>query len=108
MTSGAVRARRPPNRMAEIGTPLGSSQCGEMDGHCDAGAVKREFGCAAFSVDPRRQSRPRQSIRCSGTSPSMPSHHGQWSSVIATLVKIELARSVSIAFLFVFDDVPGA
>src|SRR5262245_46568805 len=68
-TSGAVRARRPPNRMAEIGTPCGSSQCDEIDGHCDAGAVKREFGCAAFSLDPFCQSLPRQSMRCAGTSP---------------------------------------
>jgi hypothetical protein len=93
---------------AEIGTPCGSSQCGEIDGHCRAGAVKREFGCAAFSVEPFCQGLPRQSVRCSGTGPSRPSHHGEPSSVTATFVKIEFARSVSIAFLFVFDDVPGA
>ena len=32
---------------AEIGTPDGSSHLGSIDGHCDAGAVKRELGCAA-------------------------------------------------------------
>src|SRR5207244_4340950 len=47
-TSGAVRARRPPNTTAEMGTPCGSSNLGEIDGHCAAGAVKREFGWAAF------------------------------------------------------------
>src|SRR5215468_8116020 len=57
-TSGAVRARRPPNTIAEIGTPFGSSQWGEIEGHCEAGAVKREFGWAAFSLDPLRHSRP--------------------------------------------------
>src|SRR5438105_4749620 len=51
-TSGAVRARRPPKMNAEIGTPCGSSNFGEMLGHCRAGAVKRELGCAAFSLDP--------------------------------------------------------
>src|SRR5512147_2571460 len=108
ITSGAVRARRPPKRMAEIGTPLASSQCGEIDGHCDAGAVKREFGCAAFSLDPLRQSLPRQSVRCSGTAPSMPSHHGQLSSVTATLVKMLFWRSVAMALGLVLLDVPGA
>ena len=47
--------------IAEIGTPCGSSQCGEIDGHCAAGAVKREFGCAAFSVLPGIQRFPFQS-----------------------------------------------
>src|SRR5437762_1236902 len=47
-TSGAVRARRPPNTSAAMGTPCGSSNLGEIDGHCAAGAVNREFGCAPF------------------------------------------------------------
>src|SRR6266436_6363850 len=107
-TSGAVRARRPPNTRAEIGTPCGSLNFGEIEGHCEAGAVKREFGCAAFSEEPLRQGWPCQSVSRSGTSPSIPSHHGQLSSVTATLVKIEFARSVAIAFGLVFDEVPGA
>src|SRR5215213_1971792 len=49
-TSGTVDARRPPKRIAEIGTPAGSSHSGAIDGHCDAGAVKRAFGCAAGVV----------------------------------------------------------
>ncbi len=32
VTSGTALARRPPNRMAEIGTPLGSSHSGAMTG----------------------------------------------------------------------------
>src|SRR3984885_13021671 len=48
-TSGIVVARRPPKINALIGTPCGSSHDGSIVGHCDAGAVKREFGCAAFA-----------------------------------------------------------
>src|SRR5262249_17789959 len=82
--------------------------CGEIDGHCRAGAVKREFGCAALSVEPRCHELPRQSVKCAGTSPSMPSHHGSPSSVTATLVKMEFPCSVAMPLGFVFDDVPGA
>ncbi len=39
--------RRPPNMIAEIGTPSGASQSGSIVGHCAAGAVKRPLGCAA-------------------------------------------------------------
>src|SRR5665647_360408 len=46
-TSGMVLGRRPPKRIAEIGTPFGSSQAGSIQGHWNAGAVKRAFGCAA-------------------------------------------------------------
>ena len=91
-----------------MGTPCGSSNRGEIDGHCAAGAVKREFGCAAFSLDPRCHGRPRQSVRRSSTGPSIPSHQGQPSSVTATLVKIEFLRRVAMALGFVFDEVPGA
>src|SRR5579862_2359017 len=107
-TKGAVRARRPPKMNAEIGTPWGFSNCGEMHGHCRAGAVKREFGWAAFSVDPLTHGWPRQSVRRSGTSPSKPSHHGQPSSVIATLVKIEFLRTDAKALALVLVEVPGA
>src|SRR5919112_2321940 len=47
VTSGTLVARRPPKRIAEIGTPAGSSHSGAIDGHCEAGAVKRAFGWAA-------------------------------------------------------------
>src|SRR5215472_15033023 len=62
-TSGAVRARRPPKMNAEIGTPCGSLNLGEIDGHWIAGAVKREFGCAALSFDPFAHELPCQSVR---------------------------------------------
>src|SRR3954452_2242331 len=47
VTSGTVVRRLPPNRIALIGTPFGSSHSGAIDGHCAAGAVKRALGCAA-------------------------------------------------------------
>ena len=40
-TRGAVLARRPPKTMAEMGTPRGLSNSGEMQGQFLAGAVKR-------------------------------------------------------------------
>src|ERR1700733_5581059 len=111
-TSGIVVARRPPKISALIGTPCGSSHAGSMVGHCDAGAVKREFGCAAlapvswaiFGV----HRLPRQSVHSAGGSSVMPSHHTPPSGVSATLVKIVLLASVAIAFGLVFADVPGA
>src|SRR6478735_7254521 len=47
VTSGTLVARRPPKRMAEIGTPFGSCHSGAIDGHCAAGAVNRALGWAA-------------------------------------------------------------
>src|SRR5919112_289004 len=101
VTSGTLDARRPPNRIASIGTPLGSSQLSAMVGHCDAGAVNRALGCAAGSSLSGVQSRPFQSVRCAGGSLVSPSHHTSPSSVSATLVKTELPQRVSIAFLLV-------
>jgi hypothetical protein len=46
-TSGTVCGRRPPKMTAEMGTPCGSSHAGLITGHCRAGVVKRELGCAA-------------------------------------------------------------
>ena len=51
VTSGTLVARRPPNKMAEIGTPRGSSHSGAIDGHCEAGTVNRALGCDAGVVD---------------------------------------------------------
>src|ERR687893_820775 len=98
LTSGTTVALRPPNRKASIGTPAGSSHSGAIDGHCDAGVVKRAFGCAAGSSDSGVHSLPRQSIACAGGSPVIPSHQMSPSSVRAQLVKIELRSIVSIAF----------
>src|SRR5215475_11820069 len=58
VTSGTLVARRPPKRMAEIGTPLGSSHSGAMHGHWSAGAVNRALGWAAGVSDAGVQSLP--------------------------------------------------
>src|SRR4030081_3933928 len=50
-TSGATRALLPPKINAEIGTPSGASQFGEMLRDCRAGTVYRAFGCAAAPFD---------------------------------------------------------
>ncbi len=108
LTSGTLVARRPPNRIAEIGTPAGSSQFGAIDGHCEAGAVKREFGWEDGSSDSGVQSRPFQSVRWAGLSSVRPSHHTSPSSVSATFVKMLLATRDSMALALVSMPVPGA
>ena len=100
--------RRPPKRIAEIGTPFGSSHSGARIGHCDIGVQYREFGCAAGSSDSGVQSLPFHEVRCSGLE-SMPSHQMSPSSVSATLVKTVLPFSmVRMAFGLVCQSVPGA
>src|SRR4051794_34745538 len=107
-TSGTTVERRPPNSIASIGTPAGSSHSGAIEGICEAGDVNRAFGCAAGVSESGVQSFPFQSIAWSGGSPVMPSHHTSPSSVSAQLVKIEHRSRVSIAFGFVLRPVPGA
>src|SRR5262249_25816643 len=95
---------------AEIGTPCGSSQCDEIEGHWLAGAVKRELGVAK-TASPGFHSLPSKLIVSGGgvfRPGSMPSHHGSFSDVRPTLVKIELAESEAIALGFVSTFVPGA
>src|SRR5579864_5117456 len=110
VTSGTVEARRPPNKIAEIGTPAGSSHSGAITGHWSAGVVNRALGWAAGSpeADPGVQSRPFQSIRCAGGSSVRPSHHTSPSSVRATLVKMLLPHMAATALALVFGPVPGA
>src|SRR6476620_2171178 len=120
VTSGMVVLRRPPNRMAEIGTPTGSKYSSAMIGHCMSGLQKREFGWLAGSPADASllpsasrpdgvQSRPFQSVRCAGGSSDRPSHQMSPSSVRATLVNRELPLAmVRIAFGLVFQPVPGA
>src|SRR5437667_9689667 len=107
-----VVARRPPKMIALIGTPFGFSQSGSIVGHCEAGAVKRALGCAAFApvclAIPGVHLLPCQSRHSAGGSSVMPSHHTPPSGVSATLVKIVLRDSVSIAFGLVWREVPGA
>src|SRR5919202_2267447 len=67
-TRGATDERRPPNRTAEMGTPLGSSHSGAMVGHWAAGAVKRALGWAARVPDAGVQSWRLQSVRWLGGS----------------------------------------
>ena len=106
-TSGTTLARRPPNRIALIGTPFGSSHSGAITGHWLAGAVKRAFGCAAGVLLSGVQGLPRQSVRRAGGA-LIPSHQTSPSSVAATLVKMQFACSVRIAFGFDSMLVPGA
>ncbi len=108
VTSGTAEARRPPKRIAEIGTPLGSSHSGAMIGHCPAGTVKRALGWAAGVPDSGVQSLPFQSVRCAGCSSVIPSHQTSPSSVSATLVKTELPHMVFMALALVCSPVPGA
>src|SRR6266852_3481025 len=107
-----VVARRPPKMMALIGTPLGFSQSGSIVGHCEAGAVKRAFGCAAFAPVSFAicgvHFLPRQSRHSAGGSSVMPSHHTPPSGVRATFVKMVFRANVAIAFGLVFALVPGA
>src|SRR5713101_3507153 len=106
-TSGATRARRPPNINAEIGTPSGASHFGEMLGDCFAGTVYREFGWAAGPFDGSHGS-PFQLIIPAGGGPPIPSHQGSRSAVSATFVNKVFLRSASITFGFVSMPVPGA
>src|SRR5207244_11594497 len=107
-----VAARRPPKIRALIGNPSGASHAGSMVGHCAAGAVKREFGCAALAPVSLAisgvQRFPFQSVHSAGGSSVMPSHHTPPSGVSATLVKIELRASVVMALGLVLTEVPGA
>src|SRR5579863_7392586 len=107
-----VVARLPPKIKAWMGTPLGSSHAGSIVGHCEAGAVNRALGCAAFTplVLPISgvQRWPCQSRHSAGGSSVMPSHHTPPSGVKATFVKIVLRASVAMALGLVLTDVPGA
>src|SRR3954449_8200439 len=106
-TSGITVERRPPNSIASIGTPCGSSHSAAIDGHWPAGVVKRAFGCAAGLSESGVQSSPCHSMACEGGS-LMPSHQMSPSSVSAVLVKIEFDSIVFIAFGFVSTLGPGA
>src|SRR5258708_7891416 len=98
--------------IALIGTPVGFSQSGSIVGHCDAGAVKRELGCAALApvafAIAGVHGLPCQSVSFAGGSSVRPSHQTPPSGVRATLVKIVFFASEAIAFGLVFTDVPGA
>mmetsp|Transcript_37718 Transcript_37718/g.98788 ORF Transcript_37718/g.98788 Transcript_37718/m.98788 type:complete len:206 (-) Transcript_37718:993-1610(-) len=104
--------------MASIGTPSGEFQSESRIGHCDSGAVNREFGWAAGLTlgstlpDGLRvgchPALPFQSVTPHAGTSSMPSQYTSPSSVTPTLVKSELDANVAIALGLVFIDVPGA
>src|ERR1700689_4434801 len=107
-----VFSRRPPKIIALIGPPFGSSHAGSIVGHCEAGAVKRALGCAAFAPVSLAifgvHFFPCQSSNSAGGSSVMPSHQTPPSGVSATLVKIVFPQSLSHRFGLVAADVPGA
>ena len=108
VTSGTLVARRPPNRIAEIGTPAGSSHSGAITGHWPAGAVKRALGWAAGSPMAGDHGRPRQSVSPSGGVSVRPSHQTSPSALSATLEKMVFWDSAAIALQLVASPVPGA
>src|SRR5215510_6669807 len=108
VTSGTTLARRPPNKIASIGTPFGSSHSLAITGHCLAGVVKRALGWAAGRPESGVQLRRNQSVSSGGFTSVMPSHQMSPSGVMAQLVKIEFFVMVSMAFGFEFMLVPGA
>src|SRR6478609_7083248 len=109
VTRGTVVLRRPPNRIAEIGTPTGSKYSSARIGHWVIGVQNREFGWLEGVPASGVQSLPRQSVRWAGGSAVIPSHQMSPSSVRATLVNTELPRAmVRMAFGLVFQPVPGA
>ena len=83
-----------------------------IEGHCDAGAVKRAFGCAAlrpvsFPISGVHLL-PCQSVSSGGGVSVMSSHQTSPSGVKATFVKIVFFLIVSIAFGLDLYEVPGA
>src|ERR671921_1262117 len=66
VTSGIVVLRRPPKRIAEIGTPFGSGYSGARIGHCVIGVQNRLFGWLDGSSLFGVQSSPFQLVRWAG------------------------------------------
>src|ERR1700722_7887907 len=97
VTRGTIPARRPPKRMASIGTPLGSPHSGAIAGHCLAGTVNRALGCEDFRRDDGVHGRRNQSTNSAGACSVIPSHHTSPSTVMAQLVKMEFLVAVSMA-----------
>src|SRR4051794_3737614 len=109
VTSGMVVLRRPPKRMAEIGTPWGSVYSGARIGHCVIGVQNRLFGWLEGSSDSGVQSRPFQAGGCAGGSSVIPAHQMAPAPVSAPLGHTELPASmVRIALGLVSQPVPGA
>ena len=107
-TSGMVWGRRPPNKIAESGTPSGFCQSGSITGHCAAGAVKREFGCAPFLPLSGVHSLPSQSMPLAGAGTPMSSHQTSLSGVSTTFVKMVFFAQAASACGLDLAEVPGA
>src|SRR5512143_3621751 len=107
-TSGTVVARRPPNRIAEMGTPAGSSHSGAITGHWRAGTQKRAFGCAALRPLAGVHGRRSQSLSDAGAVSVISSHQMSPSGVSAQFVNTVFVLIVAMAFGFDFRLVPGA
>ena len=107
-TSGTLVARRPPKRIASIGTPSWASQSSEICGHCAAATVKREFGWAAGRPESGVQWLPSQSVSSAGAWSVRPSHQTSPSGRSATFVKMVLPHRVCTAVGLVVAPVPGA
>src|SRR2546426_10463991 len=108
IASGTIPARRPPNKIASMGTPLGSSHSGAITGHWLAGVVNRAFGCAALRPETGVHGRRSQASSSAGFFSVMLSHQMSPSSVMAQLVKIEFLAAVSMALRFDRSFVRGA
>src|SRR5512134_1515285 len=74
VTSGTTALRRPPNRIAEIGTPLGSSYSSARMSQFEIGVQNRLFGWDDGTPLSGVQSARFQLVRCSGGVLVMPSH----------------------------------
>src|SRR3954452_854837 len=108
VTNGTVVLRRPPKRIASIGTPRGSSYSGARIGHCLIGVQYRLFGWLESSSLSGVHGSPFQLVAWAG-GVSRPSHQMSPSSVRATLVNTELPWfRVRMAFGLVCSLVPGA
>src|SRR5262249_13158502 len=95
---------------AEMGTPCGSSQCGEIEGHWLASAVKREMGGATGSSSDSKGCPSQLSVPGGGVLEvaSIPCHQGRPPGVRPTFVKTALCERAAIALGLVCWLVPGA
>src|ERR671921_1887389 len=66
VTSGTVVLRRPPNRIASIGTPFGSSYSGARIGHCLIGVQYRLLGWLESSSESGVQGSFFHDVACAG------------------------------------------
>src|SRR5512144_1732503 len=74
VTSGTTALRRPPNRIAEIGTPFGSSYSAARMSQLEIGVQNRLFGWDEGTLESGVQSWCFQLVRCAGGVLVMPSH----------------------------------